>query len=93
MSKNQSGLKSGLLKFGFQNFFFSPDSKRLFLLFIINARFTRDPTIRGLLAWRGGPDWLEPVTLRLSSACSNQLSYRPGSRFAPTSHDCLSIIS
>ena len=26
---------------------------------------------------------LEPVTLRLSSACSNQLSYRPGSRFAP----------
>jgi hypothetical protein len=22
---------------------------------------------------------LEPVTLRLSSACSNQLSYRPGS--------------
>ncbi len=23
---------------------------------------------------------LEPVTLRLSSACSNQLSYRPGSR-------------
>ena len=28
---------------------------------------------------------LEPVTLRLSSACSNQLSYRPGSRFAPAS--------
>ena len=23
---------------------------------------------------------LEPVTLRLSSACSNQLSYRPGSQ-------------
>jgi hypothetical protein len=23
---------------------------------------------------------LEPVTLRLSSACSNQLSYRPASR-------------
>ncbi len=23
---------------------------------------------------------LEPVTLRLSSACSNQLSYRPGAR-------------
>ncbi len=26
---------------------------------------------------------LEPVTLRLSSACSNQLSYRPGRRKAP----------
>ena len=24
---------------------------------------------------------LEPVTLRLSSACSNQLSYRPGSGY------------
>ena len=30
----------------------------------------------------------EPVTLRLSSACSNQLSYRPNYRldFAPLSH-------
>jgi hypothetical protein len=26
---------------------------------------------------------LEPVTLRLSSACSNQLSYRPGDAAAP----------
>ena len=26
---------------------------------------------------------LEPVTLRLSSACSNQLSYRPGAGFRP----------
>ena len=26
---------------------------------------------------------LEPVTLRLSSACSNQLSYRPGSAAEP----------
>jgi hypothetical protein len=26
---------------------------------------------------------LEPVTLRLSSACSNQLSYRPGIAAAP----------
>ena len=25
----------------------------------------------------------EPVTLRLSSACSNQLSYRPTSAFTP----------
>jgi hypothetical protein len=29
---------------------------------------------------------LEPVTLRLSSACSNQLSYRPGSAAEPP--DC-----
>ena len=29
---------------------------------------------------RVGLTGLEPVTLRLSSACSNQLSYRPGSR-------------
>ena len=26
---------------------------------------------------------LEPVTLRLSSACSNQLSYRPGAAATP----------
>jgi|HubBroStandDraft_4_1064222.scaffolds.fasta_scaffold371856_1 hypothetical protein len=29
---------------------------------------------------------LEPVTLRLSSACSNQLSYRPGVRFDTPEH-------
>jgi hypothetical protein len=34
---------------------------------------------------------LEPVTLRLSSACSNQLSYRPGDAAAPrtfSNFDC-----
>jgi hypothetical protein len=30
---------------------------------------------------------LEPVTLRLSSACSNQLSYRPGSAAKPPDLD------
>jgi hypothetical protein len=31
---------------------------------------------------------LEPVTLRLSSACSNQLSYRPGSRLHREIFEC-----
>src|SRR5271154_2056127 len=91
MSKNQSDLKLGLLKFGFQNFFFSPDSKRLFLLLIINARlFTicsrsvRSPGVVGLTG-------LEPVTLRLSSACSNQLSYRPGSREISRMHSLANV--
>ena len=30
---------------------------------------------------RVGLTGLEPVTLRLSSACSNQLSYRPAKEF------------
>jgi hypothetical protein len=29
------------------------------------------------MAWLVGLTGVEPVTLRLSSACSNQLSYRP----------------
>jgi hypothetical protein len=32
---------------------------------------------------RMGLTGLEPVTLRLSSACSNQLSYRPGLAASP----------
>ncbi len=31
---------------------------------------------------------LEPVTLRLSSACSNQLSYRPVSRLRREIFEC-----
>src|SRR5438874_9608604 len=34
-------------------------------------------------ARRLGLTGLEPVTLRLSSACSNQLSYRPGATASP----------
>jgi hypothetical protein len=34
---------------------------------------------------------LEPVTLRLSSACSNQLSYRPGYAAEPLIHLRFSI--
>ena len=30
-----------------------------------------------------GPDGFEPSTLRLSSACSNQLSYEPNGKFMP----------
>src|SRR6266481_1341861 len=36
---------------------------------------------------------LEPVTLRLSSACSNQLSYRPGSRLRRGIFECRLPIS
>ena len=78
----------GPLKFGFQNFFLFPDSKRLFLLYnqrlrrgsfkfsTFNFQLSAFPLVVGLTG-------LEPVTLRLSSACSNQLSYRPGSHLAP----------
>ncbi len=34
---------------------------------------------------------LEPVTLRLSSACSNQLSYRPGSRLRRGIFECVIV--
>ena len=36
---------------------------------------------------------LEPVTLRLSSACSNQLSYRPGSPCEMTNDQVPSAVS
>jgi hypothetical protein len=39
------------------------------------ARWRRRPRLRELS--EVGLTGLEPVTLRLSSACSNQLSYRP----------------
>jgi hypothetical protein len=37
----------------------------------------------GMAEMRMGLTGLEPVTLRLSSACSNQLSYRPGIAASP----------
>src|SRR6266436_2932966 len=42
---------------------------------------------------RLGLTGLEPVTLRLSSACSNQLSYRPGSRLRRGIFECRLPIS
>ena len=40
------------------------------------------PKLSGQPEQRMGLTGLEPVTLRLSSACSNQLSYRPKVRFS-----------
>jgi hypothetical protein len=66
--------------------------RNLFLSQTQNGCFYFYPTPRGSLSLSTfachflmvGLTGLEPVTLRLSSACSNQLSYRPGSRFALT---------
>ena len=63
MSKNQQGHQCGLLSFGFSGFPSSPISKKSILLFF--------PLLVGVAGF-------EPATLRLSSACSNQLSYTPG---------------
>ena len=64
MSKNQTGISSLLCGLILQNFFLLLKlGNRLFLL----KRFFSMVGLTGL----------EPVTLRLSSACSNQLSYRP----------------
>ena len=64
MSKNHAGLLPAG-KFGFWNFFLLSSLKTVVICRIAD----------NLVGLTG----LEPVTLRLSSACSNQLSYRPGS--------------
>ncbi len=74
MSKNQRCLKArGRLDSGISSF--TPNSKRSFLLLFTPRRHCR-PAFRK----RVGVTGFEPVTLRLSSACSNQLSYTPGRR-------------
>ena len=47
-------------------------SKSQFLSFILHSAFVHSELARVV-----GLTGFEPVTLRLSSACSNQLSYRP----------------
>ena len=71
MSKNRSGLRPDHL-FGFMGFPWNVELKNGYVL---PAWRPRDggPAFRKLVGLTG----LEPVTLRLSSACSNQLSYRP----------------
>ena len=69
MSKNRPQVKARDGKFKSWNFFRRTNSKRSFLLsFKIPAAVVMAAV---------GLTGLEPVTLRLSSACSNQLSYRP----------------
>ena len=79
MSKNQPRVKARDGKYGRWNLFRRTNSKRSFLLpaavLLFNGRSGEIPG-----CWGGGAvglTGLEPVTLRLSSACSNQLSYRP----------------
>ena len=71
MSKNQRSLKARGW-FGFWNLFLQPNSKRS--LFASAAPPWVPPCISFALV---GVTGFEPVTLRLSSACSNQLSYTP----------------
>ena len=61
MSKNQPG-HAACGRFGFRNLFHGANSKRSLLL-----EFQAMVGVAGF----------EPATLRLSSACSNQLSYTP----------------
>ena len=81
MSKNQPGLVYRARgRSDFRNLFRHSNSKRSFFAFAFPSAFPM-----GLIGPMGpmsplpmvGVTGLEPVTLRLSSACSNQLSYTP----------------
>ena len=52
-------------------------------LYLAQSRFGSITKARGKTWVNMGLTGLEPVTLRLSSACSNQLSYRPGVAASP----------
>ena len=67
MSKNQPGLGPAV----------GLDSEISFVTQTQNGRCCLNSFSLGKVVGLTG---LEPVTLRLSSACSNQLSYRPGSK-------------
>ena len=51
-------------------------TRRIFFFGLIESNYVQ----LGLTGLNLGLTGLEPVTLRLSSACSNQRSYRPGSK-------------
>ena len=73
MSKNQQNQRfCGCLASRVSSFFHSKN-RSLCASFLLSS-----PPFRNLVGVTG----VEPVTLRLSSACSNQLSYTPGSRLA-----------
>ena len=69
MSKNHRTIKCGPWDFGFKSFLLVPISKSGQLLHLSRK-------VSALLNLVGVTGF-EPVTLRLSSACSNQLSYTP----------------
>ena len=63
-------INCGPRMFGFQSLLLLPFKKSVVVCFV-SSFF---PAFRNLVGVTG----VEPVTLRLSSACSNQLSYTPG---------------
>ena len=76
MSKNQTGFKLSQLTFGFWRLLLHSNSKRSFFAYQIPACLL-SPLLAVLSPSPMGVTGFEPVTLRLSSACSNQLSYTP----------------
>jgi hypothetical protein len=72
MSKNHRAIKCSSREFGFWSFPTEPNSKTVILLHLLFVTLARDFHYRMV-----GVTGFEPVTLRLSSACSNQLSYTP----------------
>ena len=78
MSKNRPQVKARDGKVGRWNLSRRTNSKRSFLLPAAVLLFSRGEAAKFRTSGRVvGLTGLEPVTLRLSSACSNQLSYRP----------------
>src|SRR4051794_8283786 len=77
MSKNQPGLEWAGGRFGFGSFVLCPDSKRSLLLHSVLLSVLDPPASILPLFPMVGVAGFEPATLRLSSACSNQLSYTP----------------
>ena len=78
MSKNSPAFK-GRPDVRYRESLPSIELKPVVFAFVSTPAFAYFTNLHGMVGLTG----LEPVTLRLSSACSNQLSYRPGSRFAP----------
>ena len=74
MSKNQSKLRWLGGRFVFRNLFRHTNTQNgRCLLLILPLHFTPRSALVGVAGF-------EPATLRLSSACSNQLSYTPEKR-------------
>ena len=80
----QTNLFLGVYFTHFSNTILDLDFQRTKLFYYFCALFSAFPLIFLLRAYRNlkmvGPDGFEPSTLRLSSACSNQLSYEPNGK-------------
>ncbi len=92
MSKNQRHLRcAAILNSGISSFFQTQNGRYCFFLFFPGNLRLGDLPLSTFLSPRAlnvvGVTGFEPVTLRLSSACSNQLSYRPPGRLGCSSKD------